>query len=163
MVDPWIAGAVVLLAVGVAGSIVPLLPGPLFSLAGVYGYWWHTGYTEPEVLPLVGLTLLGVIAFVTEQFAGSVAAKAGGASWLTTVVSAVVGVVLFIVTATGPIGLIVGIVGTVFAVEFYRSRDAAASLRAAGYTTLGMLGSTLIQTLLTATMLVAFLLAVGVL
>lgn len=156
MVEVLAVAALLIMLLGVVGSVAPLLPGPLFSLLGVYLYWWQSGYAEPGPLLLVALTLVGVFAVVAEYFAGAISARAGGASLATTVLAALVGVVLFFVA--GPLGVVLGVAVTVFAVEFYRHNDAERSLRTAVYTTVGMLASTVVQLLLTVTMLVALVL-----
>ncbi|USZ72601.1 DUF456 domain-containing protein [Natronosalvus halobius] len=160
MVDALTVLAVVLLIGGIAGTVVPLVPGGGLSLAGLFLYWWHTGYTEPGVVPFVALTALGLATLFAEFFAGSLAARAGGASWQTTALAAAVGIALMIVT--GPLGFLVGLFGTVFALEFVGNRDLENSLRAAGYATAGTLASTAVQFLLTSAILVGFLLAVFV-
>lgn len=162
MVDPLGFVALGVCALGVVGSVVPLLPGALLSLVGVYGYWYATGYTDPGLALLVALTLIGVLALVADYFSGAISAAAGGGSLVTTVLAGVVGIVLFFVTGTGPLGLVVGVVVTVFAVEFYRNRDPKESARTAAYTAVGMVASTAVQFLLTLTILVAML-AVAVL
>lgn len=156
MVDLVTAAAVALLVLGVVGSVVPLVPGPVLSLAGIWGYWWVTG--RPGPLLLAALTLVGVVAVVVDYLAGAVSAKAGGASLLSSVAAGVVGLVALVFT--GPLGLVVGVVGTVFIVEFVRSDDAERSARTAARTALGLLASAVVQLLLTATMLVAFLVVV---
>lgn len=158
MVDPigWLG--IALLVVGMVGSVVPLVPGGLASLAGVLVYWWSTGYAEPGPVVLVALIALSVFAAVVDQLGGAIAARAGGASALTTAAAAVVGVVLFFVV--GPAGVLVGVAATVFAVEFWRNRDPQTSLRTAAYATVGVLASSVAQFLLTATVLIAFALAV---
>ena len=148
--------AISLLVLGVVGSVVPLLPGPLLSLVGIYLYWWQTGYAEPGPVLLVALTLIGVLAVLAEYFAGAVSARAGGASLFTTGLAAAVGIALFFVA--GPLGIVLGVVLTVFAVEFYRHRDAERGARTALYTAVGMLASTVVQVLLTLTMLVVVVL-----
>ncbi|SFK85924.1 hypothetical protein SAMN04487950_1480 [Halogranum rubrum] len=150
--------ALALLVVGVVGSVVPLLPGALCSLGGVYLYWWVSGYTVPGPVVLVGLTLLGVIALVVDYFSGPIAARAGGASLATTAIAAVVGFALFFVA--GPFGILLGIAGTVFAIEFYRNDDVDASLRTAAYATVGVLASSAVQLVLTAAMLAVMLVVV---
>jgi uncharacterized protein YqgC (DUF456 family) len=152
----WLALA--LLVVGVVGAVVPLVPGALSSLAGVYLYWWSTGYAEPGPLVLAALTGVGLIAVVVDYFSGAIAARAGGASTLTSVAAAVVGFLLFFVA--GPVGVLLGVAGTVFAVELWRSRDAEASLRTALYATAGVLASTVAQVALTTLLLVVFIVAV---
>jgi uncharacterized protein YqgC (DUF456 family) len=156
MVEPLAIVALGLLVVGIVGSVVPLLPGPLVSLAGVLLYWWQSGYAEPGSFLLVALVIVGLVAVVAEYFAGAVSARAGGASTVTTLLAAIVGVVLFFVA--GPIGIVLGVGGTVFTVEFYRHQDPEQSLRTAIYAAVGMLASTVVQALLTVTMLVAMLL-----
>ncbi|MBV0922658.1 DUF456 domain-containing protein [Halomicroarcula limicola] len=141
--------AFALLVGGVVGSLVPQVPGALLSLAGVYVYWYAVGL---PLVVLVGLTLVGVLTWIVDFFGGAVAARVGGASTTTAVVAGIVGLLLFFVT--GPVGLILGVAATVFAVEFWRQQDAKQGLRAALVTTVGMLASSVVQALLTGSMLV---------
>ncbi len=154
MVDAVTVVAVALLVGGVVGTIVPLVPGGLLSLSGVYLYWWHTDFAEPGLVALGVFTVLGVATILAEYLAGAVSARVGGASWQTTVAAAVVGIVLMLVT--GPLGLLVGLFGTVFLLEFVQDGDVDRSTRSAFYATVGMLASTAIQVLLTATILLGF-------
>lgn len=160
MVDAITLVALALLVVGVLGTILPLVPGGLSSLAGVTLYWWHTDFTEPGLLAVAVLTILACCAMLAEFVGGAVSARAGGASWETTAAAVVVGIVLLVVT--GPVGLLVGLFGTVFALEFRRHGDLEASARAAALATAGHLASTGVQVVLTATILVAFVLLVFV-
>ena len=158
MVELLTLAALALLVLGVVGSVVPLLPGPLLSLVGVYLYWWSSGYAEPGLPLLAVLTVIGLFGVVADYFGGAVSARAGGASTLTTGLAAVVGVVLFFVA--GPLGVVLGVAGTVFAVEFYRHRDPKQGLRTAVYAAVGVLASTVVQLLLTLSMLVALVLVI---
>lgn len=142
-----------LLLAGVVGSILPGLPGASFSLLGVLFYWWQSGFARPGLLVLLALLGLGVLALLADWFGGAAAAKAGGASTTTTVIAAVAGLVLLFVA--GPLGVVVGIGGTVFLLEYRENEDVEASLRAAAYTTVGMLASAVVQALLTGTMMLA--------
>jgi uncharacterized protein YqgC (DUF456 family) len=153
--DPIGLLAVALLVAGVVGSLVPLAPGALLSLAGVYLFWWHTGFTDPGLLALAALTLVGVVTLLVDWFGGAIAASAGGASTLTSLLAGAVGVVLLFVA--GPLGILIGVAGTVFVVEYVRGDDAEASARTALYATVGMLASNLVQAALTFGMLVGFL------
>jgi hypothetical protein len=150
--------AIILVAGGVVGSLVPLAPGALLSLAGVYLYWWHTGYTDPSLFVLVALTLVGVVTVLVDWLGGMLSASVSGASTATTVVAGIAGLVLMLLT--GPVGILVGVAGTVFALEYYGNDDAEASARTAVYTTVGMLASNVVQALLTFGILIGFLLAV---
>ena len=145
--------AFVLLVGGVVGSLVPVLPGALLSLGGVLLYWWTTG--EPGTLLLVVLLAVGVGAVLVDWLGGVVAAHASGS---TTAVSAIAGIVGFALSlVAGPLGLVVGIAGSVFVVTYARERSARQSLRRAVFTTLGVLASAVIQALLAASILVALL------
>lgn len=147
--------AFALLAAGVVGSAVPQLPGAPLSLAGVYLYWFASDFSEPGVVLLAVLTVVGVVTWVVDVAGGAVAARVGGASTLTAVLAGVAALVLFFVT--GPLGILLGVAGTVFALEFYRQRDARGSLKAALVTTAGMLASGVVQALLTGSILVTML------
>lgn len=155
-VDPLVLVAFALLVGGVLGSLLPVIPGPALSLVGVYLYWWTTGYAEPAALALLGLTLVGLVGVAVDLFGGAFGARAGGASVTTTVAAAVVGGLLLFVA--GPVGIVLGVAGTVFLVEFLRERDARASLTAAGYATVGILASAVVQALLTVSILLAMVL-----
>lgn len=160
MVDAITILAVALLVAGVAGTVLPLVPGGLLSLSGVYLYWWHTGFSDPGLLALFAFTVLGVATMFAEFFGGAVSARMGGASWGTTAIAGAVGIVLLFVT--GPIGLLVGLFGTVFLLEFARNGDVEDSTRSALYATVGTLASTAVQATLTATILIGFVLVVFV-
>lgn len=144
--------AFALLIAGVVGSLTPQVPGALLSLAGVLVYWGASGFTEPGTLVLASLVLVGLVTVAVDWLGGAVAAKAGGASTGTAIVAGLVGLVLFLFT--GLLGVLVGVAGTVFALEYHRQRDARAGAKAALVTTAGMLGSAVVQALLTGAMLI---------
>ena len=158
MVDAITMVAVALLVGGVVGTLVPLVPGGLLSLSGVYLYWWASGFGEPGTITLVILTVLGAVTIFAEFFAGALAARVGGASWTTTTIAAVGAIVSLLVV--GPVGLLIGLFGTVFVVEYLRRGDANHSARSALFATVGTLASSAIQAMLTATMLFVFVVSV---
>lgn len=158
MVEVALLLAVALLVCGVLASFVPLAPGALLSLAGIYGYWWATGYSEPGTVFLVVATFVGLATFTLDYLASALSTRAGGASWKTTAIAAVVGLALL--PFTGPAGAVVGVALAVFALEFESTGDLEASLRTAWYTLLGILLSKGLQVLLTGALLVGFLLVV---
>jgi len=151
-------GALALALLGVVGALVPLLPGALFSLTGLYLYWWHTGYTDPGLVVLVALTLLGVLVLIVDWFGGAVSAKVSGAANSTALLAGLVGFLLFFVA--GPVGIVLGVASVVFLAEYRQTGDVRTSGRAAVYTTLGLLASTVAQGLLLALFLLGFSLAV---
>lgn len=160
MVDLPTAAAVGLLVLGIVGSVAPGLPGALLSLSGVLLYWWTTGFADPSLPVLVAFVVVGALAASVDAFGGVIAAGAGGASRRTVGAAAIVGFVLLFIA--GPVGAMLGLVATVFVLELRRAGDARASARAAAFATVGVLGSAVVQLLLTGAMLVAFLVIVVV-
>jgi len=147
--------AVALLLAGLVGSVVPVLPGAGLSLVGIYLYWWHTGYATPGLAAMVAFTLAGLAAIVADYFGEALAAGAGGASARTVVLATVASVPLLFVA--GPVGLVAGVAGVVFAAEFYRTRNAGQGGRAAAFAAAGVLGSAVVQFAVTLSLLVGFL------
>jgi uncharacterized protein YqgC (DUF456 family) len=140
---------------GIVGSIVPMMPGALFSLIGVGVYFFMT--EDPSLLFTVFAALTGTFALATDWFAGSIAAKYGGASNKTSLMAGVAGIFGFIFLG-GPIGLALAVAATVFIREYMIHGDSRKGAKAAVYATIGVLGSAIVQTLLTASILIAFIL-----
>ncbi len=147
-----------LLIAGVVGSIVPVIPGALLSLVGILFHWWATGYATPGTVLLLVFVGIALVAMLVDLFGGAFAASQGGASTRTVVAAIAVSLVLAVFT--GPIGILVGVPATVFAVEWYRTEDSGQAQRAALVTTLGILASALVQALLTTTLLLGFALVI---
>lgn len=150
--------AIALMVLAVIGSIVPMIPGALLSITGILVYWWSTGYARPGTLFLASFIIVGLVAVLTDYFAGSIAAKVGGASTKTSIVAGMVGFLMFF-TPLGPLGILVGVGGTVLIREYLRTGDAESSAKAAIYSTIGVLGSTAVQLVVTLSLLVAFIVA----
>ena len=154
----WTWLSIGLAFLGVVGSAVPLIPGSILGLSGVYLHWWATGYSDPTLLPLAVLTLLGVTILAIDWLGGALSAKVSGASNATTVLAGIAGFCLFFVA--GPLGILGGVAGVVFLSEFRRTGDQAASARTAAYTTVAMLASTVAQIALTTLLFLGHLLVV---
>lgn len=154
-VDPLVV-AVILLVVGVVASFVPLVPGGVISILGIVYYWVATG--ELGTIAVLGFVALGLFTVVFDILGSALSARVGGASTRTTIVAAVAAIALLLVL--GPLGALFGVVGVVFLLEYLRHGDIRQGARTAAVTALGMLASTAMQVLLTASMLVGFLLFV---
>lgn len=146
---------IALLLAGIIGSIVPMMPGALFSLIAVGVYFFMT--EDPSMIFTIFAALTGVFALATDWFAGSIAAKYGGASNKTSLMAGIAGVFGFIFLG-GPIGLALAVAATVFVREYMIHGDSSKGTKAAFYATIGVLGSAVVQTALTASILVAFVL-----
>ena len=141
-----------LLVVGIVGSIIPNVPGVLFSLAGVYLYWWNTGFAEPSTALVAVITVLAVLVIVGGFFKEVIAARFGGASTLSATAAGLVGFVFFFLT--GPLGMLLAAAITVFVLEYRRQRDAKASATAATAVLLATIGSAIVELLVTIMLLV---------
>jgi len=150
--DLFVIVAFVLLLAGVVGSVAPVVPGGILSLAGVLVYWWASGFSEPNLFILSGVLFVALLAVAVDWLSGAVSAKAGGASTRTVVVATLVGLVGL---TFGPVGFLVGTAGTVFLLELNEGNGFEESARAAGVTLVGMVTSSVMQVLLTAGVLVA--------
>jgi len=151
--DSLVLIAFLLLGTAMVGSVVPLVPSGLLSLAGLGLYRFETG--EPGTLVLAVLALVALAALAVDWFGGAIAANAGGASTRTTAIAAVAGLLLI---PLGPLGVVLGMGVTVFALEYWKHEDQKQGVRAALYATVGVLASAVVQLLLTGAVFGAVLL-----
>ncbi len=99
----WYVLAAVLVVVGLAGTVLPVIPGALLIFAGLFIAAWADGFTH---VGLVGLTIIGVLgalSIVADFFGTILGAKRVGAS-----AQALVGAAL-----GGLVGLLFGIPGLI--------------------------------------------------
>lgn len=148
--------AFALLVGGVVGSLLPKVPGAVLSLAGVFLYWWGSGFTEPDTVTLALLAAVCLLVLVGRVFETVIVARVGGVSTVTATVGGFVGVLGF--TLLGTTGLVLGTVTTVFVLELVRRRgDAKRSLVAALAVVFGTFASKLVRVLLTGLVLAVML------
>ncbi|MFC7072333.1 DUF456 family protein [Halovenus rubra] len=122
--------AIALLVAGAVTSILPQVPGEMpLSIAGIYLYWWHTGYSDPSTTVLFVLTLLCLLVICSQFIGPVIMGKLSGTPAVTTSIGSFVGGVLFLLW--GKVGLVVGTLGTVFILEYRRRGDVVESVVAA--------------------------------
>ena len=152
----WLVLAVVLVCVGVAGSVLPALPGVPLVFAGLLLAAWAGDFQQVTWVPLVVLGLLTVMSFVIDLAATALGAKRVGATKLA-VLGAALGTLggLFL----GLPGLILGpFVGAV-AGELLSHGQVQQATRAGLATWMGLIFGTLAKLALVFTMLGVFALA----
>ena len=149
--------AILLLLLGILGSFTPAVPGALLSGAGVFIYWWSTGYTEPGTVFLAITGVLTAFALMVDWFAGAITAKIGGASNKTSFMAGIAGVLGFIFLG-GPLGVLIAVGGTVFIREYLKHGNMQKARKSALYSALGFFASAFMQVLITSFLLVGFLL-----
>jgi uncharacterized protein YqgC (DUF456 family) len=99
----WILCAVLILA-GLAGTVLPVLPGTVLVWGGIVLGAWIDDFTRVGVTTLAVVTVLAVLAWGLDYVAGLMGAKKAGASKLA-LLGAAAGTV---------VGLFMGLVGVLF-------------------------------------------------
>lgn len=128
--------AVVLVLVGIAGVILPALPGIPLVFAGVLLAAWADDFVHVGWLPLTVLGLLTLLSFAVDILATVVGAQRVGASrkalW-GTFLGSIVGVFFM------PIGLFVGPLAGALLGEYWHTRELGRSTKVGLATWLGIL------------------------
>lgn len=99
----WVL-CVVLMVLGLAGTVLPVLPGTLLVWAGIVLGAWIDDFARISMTTLAIITVLAVLAWALDYAAGWMGAQRAGAS-KQALVGAAVGTVL---------GLFMGFVGVLF-------------------------------------------------
>jgi uncharacterized protein len=103
--DWQIIVSILLVVIGIAGTILPMLPGVPLVFAGLLLAAWHGGFQQVSILTMVIIGVIAAIAWAVDFFASVVTAKKAGASkyalWGAGI-GALVGI------AGGIVGLIIG-------------------------------------------------------
>ena len=97
--------ALVLMAIGIIGSVLPMLPGVPLVFAGMLLAAWHGGFAQVSMLTMVIIGVIAVLAWAVDFFASIATAKKVGAS-KNALIGAGIGAVLGIFA--GLPGLILG-------------------------------------------------------
>jgi len=151
--------AIALLVVWTVSSFLPFVPSGVLAALTVVGYAYATGFAEPGLAALVALVAVSLLASAVELAAGMVSGRLGGASTRTIALGTAVGVALLFVI--GPIGLVVGLGGTVFLDSLYEAPgETRVALRRSAYAVIGVLAGPFVQAVMLAGVTVAFALAV---
>ena len=72
--------ALLLVAVGIIGSVLPMLPGVPLVFAGLLLAAWHGDFARVSILSMAIIGAIGVLAWAVDFFASIVTAKKVGAS-----------------------------------------------------------------------------------
>ncbi|TFY97833.1 DUF456 domain-containing protein [Ramlibacter rhizophilus] len=99
----WVL-SVLLIGVGIAGTVLPALPGTVLVLAGIVVGAWIDDFTRVGWVALASVTVLAIVSGVVDYLSGVLGAQRAGASRLA-VIGAAVGTVA---------GIFMGFVGVLF-------------------------------------------------
>ncbi len=174
---PLLVLTLILMAVGLLGSVLPGLPGVTLIFLSALLYATLTNFQSVGALILIVLFVFAALAFIADFFATSYGARRFGASNWGTVGGAVGGIVgalvgLLFLGIGSLFGLIFGTIAGVFIGEYLRRQrhgdqqeqdpaeaDWRRSSRAAGGVLVGYLASAVVQGLLGLASVVIFILA----
>jgi len=141
----WIL-VVVLIAVGVAGTILPALPGAILVFGGILLGAWIDQFERVSITVVVICGVLTLLAWVTDYAAAMLGAKRAGASRLA-VIGAAIGTIAGVFT--GLVGLIfMPLVGAAIG-ELIAVRNATRAAQVGVSTWIGLLLGTLAKVVLT--------------
>jgi uncharacterized protein YqgC (DUF456 family) len=151
----WIL-AVLLILAGLAGTVLPALPGTALVLAGIVLGAWIDDFAHVGAGTLAVISVLAVLAWVLDYVAGLLGAQKAGASR-----QALAGAALGTVA-----GLFLGLVGVLFMPlvgaaigEYLARRDERHALRVGLATWLGILAGLLAKVVLAFVMIGIFVVA----
>jgi uncharacterized protein YqgC (DUF456 family) len=149
----WLA--IIIMALGVLGTFLPVLPGaPLIFLAAL-GYGIYEGFRQVTSITLVILLVLMGLTLLIDYLAGVVGAKKYGATrWGTwgAFIGGVLGVIIFSI-----IGLILGPLAGAVAGELLAGRKPSEALRVGLGTMLGLAGGAVLKFVIALSMFILFL------
>ena len=145
-----------LIVVGLAGTVLPLLPGTALVLAGIVLGAWIDDFTRVGPWALGAVTAMAVLAWVLDYVAALLGARRAGAS-RQALLGAAVGTV---------VGLFMGLVGVLFmplvgaaAGEYLAQRDERQAMKVGVATWLGLLAGLLAKVVLAFMMIGVFVAA----
>ncbi len=151
----WLlAGALMLL--GLAGSVLPLLPGTLLVLAGTLLGAWIDDFQRVGALPLAVIGTLALLSWALDYLAGVLGAKRFGAS-REAVLGAALGTLLGLFG--GLLGLLLLPLAGALTGEWLARRDHRQALRAGFGTWVGMAVGLLAKVVLAFVMIGVFVAA----
>lgn len=155
----WWALSAALILLGLAGIVLPALPGTLLVLAGIVVGAWIDDFTRVGWFAVASVAVLAVLAWITDYVAALLGAKRAGASR-----QAIIGAALGTVA-----GIFMGLVGVLFmplagaAVgEYMAQRDHGRAAKVGVATWLGLLAGMLAKVVLAFMMIGIYIVALMV-
>ena len=151
----WVL-AVVMIATGVVGTVLPVLPGTVLVFAGILLGAWIDDFTRVSGTMLAVIGVVAVLAWATDYVAAALGAKKAGASRLA-LIGAAIGTVAGVFT--GLFGLLfMPLIGAAVG-EYMAQRDVHRASRVGIATWVGLLVGTAVKVALVFMMVGLFALA----
>jgi len=156
MTTLWWIVAVAMIVIGVAGTVLPALPGAVFVLGGIALAAWIDGFSEISGWTVGVVAVLALLVLAADYVAAMLGAKKAGASRLA-VAGAAIGTVAGVFT--GFVGLLfMPLLGAAIG-EFIADRDLLRAGKVGVATWVGLLLGTAVKVALVFTMVGIFIAA----
>lgn len=152
--DGVVALVAVAMAVGIVGTVIPLLPGLLLVWGAALGYGLYEGFDAAGIAAFTVITLLGAAGTLAGWLVPQRAAGKAGAAKTSILVAAVGAVVGFF--AIPVVGVMVGGLAGLYLAELQRTNDSATAWRSTRATVVGFGLATLAQFLIAIAMAAAW-------
>ncbi len=137
-----------LVLLGVAGAVLPLLPGPILIWLGALTWAWGDGFTQVNWLTLTALGILALMAWASDLFFTTAFTRKAGVSWKAVFGSIVTGILGGIFLSELPVvgtlfGALIGALLGMLVIEQYDKRN----WRAAFAGVRSYIGATILSTI----------------
>ena len=163
---PWLqyAGqiaAVLVMLVGLIGTLFPVLPGTFIIFGGSLLWGWATGFTQVDTRTLVAIGLMALLSWIVGQIAVLFGSRTFGSSkW--GIFGAILGsiVALFAGGLLGPFGFVIFPFLGAFLLELIAGHALKRSLKSGLGSAIGVLGGIVMQLVFGVIMVVIFVRAI---
>ncbi|MGI5921525.1 MAG: DUF456 domain-containing protein [Syntrophomonadaceae bacterium] len=150
-----IAAVILLILVGVAGTVVPFLPGVPLVFLGIAAYGWYEGFNLITARYLIVLASLTILSIVMDYVSSVMGAKLFGSSKQGTwgaLLGTVAGIFFF-----PPLGLLVGPLAGAIIGETLAGNDLNKAVKVGLGTVAGLFTGMIFNIVLVAGMIISFL------
>jgi uncharacterized protein len=138
----WLVAGVILIVVGLAGLVLPVLPGMPVIFLGALAIAAADGFSRVGYMTLALIAVLAIVASVLDHVAGVLGARRGGAStW--GLVGAAIGLVLGL--PFGLPGIVFGPAAGAAVLEFARDQELRRAARASTGVLIGFVLGTIVK------------------
>jgi uncharacterized protein YqgC (DUF456 family) len=154
--------AFLLMVLGLVGSVIPILPGPLLIWLGVLLWSWVDGFQAVGWPTIIILAVIVVLAWTGDLIMTTLGTRKAGASWkavLGAITGGIVGAVLLsgVLPIIGTIlGTIIGALSGILVAEYYDKRDFGQALQASKGYVFGSLAARAFEICLSLLMMAVF-------
>jgi hypothetical protein len=150
LANTFYAAGILLIGLGVAGTVLPFLPGPLLIWCGALVWAWGNGFERVGWLELAVLGVLAALAWASDLWLTTLFSRRTGVSWRAILGSVVCGIAGGILLSSLPVigtlfGALIGAALGMFVIEYWLKRNARAALEAVRAYVVGSLVSSIFE------------------